>query len=71
MGTASSMITEASKGTVAEISAENIISAVAGIISSPEESIDTLKKNIAHEGNTDPLWTRPLVSVKNAYRRDI
>ena len=71
METASSMIIKASKGTVAEISAGNIISAVTEIISSPEESVETLRKNIEQEGNEDALWTRPLVSVKNAHRRDI
>ena len=71
METASSMIVKASKGTVAEISAGNIVSAVADIISSPGESIETLKKNVKKEGNEDPNWTRPLVSVKNAHRRDI
>jgi len=68
---ASSMITEASKGTVAELSSKKIVSAIAGLLSSPEESVETLKKNIEHDGNEDALWTRPLVSVKNAHRRDI
>ncbi|MGE4274519.1 MAG: hypothetical protein AB7E27_00480 [Candidatus Methanomethylophilaceae archaeon] len=34
-------------------------------------SITNLKKELVHENNTDPIWTRPLASVKYMNRRDI
>lgn len=34
-------------------------------------SITNLKKELEYKNNTDPIWTRPLTSVKNVNRRDI
>jgi hypothetical protein len=70
METAAAMVVRASEGTTAEISAERMVSAIREMISG-DESIGTLRKNIMHDGDTDPPWTRPLVSVKNVHRRDI
>lgn len=69
--TAAELITEATAGTdlvpVARMVCESVIDA----IRSEDVSIMTLKKDLDHDACGDPIWTRPLVSVKNVNRRDI
>lgn len=69
---ASDKISKAAAGTTVQVAAHKTLSALDSIIDSDDAgSVKNLKKNIEHEDGEQPIWTRPLVSVKNADRRDI
>ncbi len=68
------MIRDAMRMTGMEMWAEKgIIAALSAWTEGLEEhtSISNLKKELVYKNNTDPIWTRPLASVKYMNRRDI
>lgn len=68
------MIEDAMRMTGMEMWAERgILAALTAWTEGVEEhtSITNLKKELEYKNNTDPIWTRPLASVKYMNRRDI
>lgn len=70
---ASALIDEAVKGTSSEGRGKYTISSISEISDNEEDpgSLKNIILEIKDEKSNDPVWTRPIVSVKNEHRKDI